>query len=142
MLARRYTQLLTLFLLVTGCQGLFSDTVYQLFTINMTHAGIEIVLALVGMFWFVRGPQRATYLVTVGSILMLVGALRLIPGPDALVISLLQVNEPLAFFNLGLGAVTIAIGVNDRRSQLVHRSVRPQPVLVMPPSQEQEPASR
>ena len=118
MLARRYTQLLGLYFLVSGAWGLFSRSVLWIFTADVLHAVIELALASLAFFWAIRRPQVALYLVIVGAILMIVGAMRFIAGLDTIIVGLLNVNPALAMANLILGAIAIAMGAASRRAAM------------------------
>jgi hypothetical protein len=118
MLAQRYSLFMVIYLLVQGIQGLFGNTAFWVFGTNAAHGGTEIAVALVGLLWGMRGPQKSLYLILVGIIFMVIGAMRFIPGADDFIVRLYNTNTTLAVFNLIVGAVTIGIGINDRRGTL------------------------
>jgi hypothetical protein len=118
MRATPYTIVFALYLLLTGVQGLFSRTAWWIFTTNRTHAVIELALAAIALVWAARGPQRAAYLMVVGLLLVVVGAMRLIPATEAFIVGLLNVNEALAVANLVIGGISIGVGLTARLPRL------------------------
>jgi hypothetical protein len=122
MLARRFALILGLFLIIEGVWGLFSPVVFGVLTTNTLHAVIHIALGVLGILAG-RGMGTRNYLLGVGALLVLVGALRFVPGARELVISLLNVNVTVAWFNIVVGAICLAIGSRAPRSSTVPPSV-------------------
>jgi hypothetical protein len=106
---RAYTTLLAIFLLVEGAWGLFTNQVFGVFTTNLLHAVIHILLGLVG-FWAARTGRTRGYLVFVGLLLLAVGLLWFVPGVAELLVRLLNANRAVAYFNIAVGAVSFLIG--------------------------------
>ncbi len=117
MSASRFCMLLAVYLLLSGVWGLFSPTVFGIFTTDTLHAVIELALGATGI-WASSGPRVYPYLISVGALVMVVGAMRFIPGLAELVIRLLNVNPALAIANLVVGAVAVGIGMGGTRSGL------------------------
>ena len=69
------------FLLVEGIWGMFSNTVFGIFSTNKTHALIHIILGFTG-FYFGRQGGARSYCIFLGILLLLVGILRFIYGAD------------------------------------------------------------
>jgi hypothetical protein len=113
MLARRFTTILAVFLIIEGVWGLFSPVVFGMLSTNTLHAVIHIVLGIVGIIATRSGGVRG-YLLGVGGLLLVVGILRFVPGISDLVVSLLNVNTAVAYFNIVVGAISLAIGFNAR----------------------------
>jgi uncharacterized membrane protein HdeD (DUF308 family) len=113
MLSRRFATLLGLFLIVEGVWGLFSPVVFGVLSTNWLHAGIHIVLGILGIL---AGRGRATrgYLIGVGGLLVVVGVLWFVPGISTLIVSLLNVNFYVACFNIAVGLISILIGFSAR----------------------------
>jgi hypothetical protein len=115
MLANLFAKILGIFLLVIGVWGLFSPVVLGALTTNLTHAVIEIVLGIVGILAKRRGFARG-YLIGVGTLLIVVGVLRFIPGGADLVVSLLNVNYAVAYFNIVVGAICLIVAITSPRA--------------------------
>jgi uncharacterized membrane protein HdeD (DUF308 family) len=109
MLSRRFAMLLGVFLIIEGCWGLFSPIVFGVLSTNKLHAVIHIVLGIVGILAGRSGAAR-NYLLGVGALLVVVGILRFVPGASDLVVSLLNVNFAVAYFNIAVGLISLAIG--------------------------------
>jgi hypothetical protein len=118
MRATVFTIVLSLYFLLTGIQGFFSRAAWWIFTTNVTHALIEVLLGAVGLVWAARGPQRASYLIIVGLILVAAGALRLLPATESFLVGLLNINDTLAIANLVIGGMSIGVGLTARRPRL------------------------
>jgi uncharacterized membrane protein HdeD (DUF308 family) len=115
MLSRRFAMLLGVFLLIEGCWGLFSPVVFGVLSTNRLHAVIHIVLGIVGILAGRSGAAR-NYLLGVGALLAVVGILRFVPGASDLVVSLLNVNFAVAYFNIAVGLISLLIGFSAPRS--------------------------
>jgi len=107
--------LLGVFLLIEGCWGLFSPVVFGVLSTNRLHAVIHIVLGIVGIPAGRSGAAR-NYLLGVGALLAVVGVLRFVPGASDLVVSLLNVNFAVAYFNIAVGLISLLIGFSAPRS--------------------------
>ncbi|MBA2320480.1 MAG: DUF4383 domain-containing protein [Deltaproteobacteria bacterium] len=108
MVSHRFALFLGVFLLIEGIWGLFSPVVFGVLTTNLLHATIHILLGAAG-FWAGRTGRARPYLLAVGALLVVVGLLRFVPVVSDLVISLLNVNVPVAIFNVVVGAICLAI---------------------------------
>lgn len=115
MLSRRFATVLGVFLIVEGVWGLFSPIVFGVLTTNTLHAVIHIVLGILGILAG-RGTGTRNYLLGVGALLVLVGILRFVPGARDLVVSLLNVNIAVAWFNIVVGAISLFIGSSAPRN--------------------------
>ena len=113
MLARRFATVLGVFLIVEGVWGLFSPMVFGVLSTNTLHAVIHILLGITGIV-IARGGGARGYLLGVGGLLVVVAILRFIPGISDLVVSLLNVNFAVAYFNIAVGVASLAIGFNAR----------------------------
>lgn len=106
MFARGFTMVVSTFLLLSGVWGLFSPVVWGVFTTNLLHAVIEIVLGLAGLY-LGRTAGARTWAMAVSILLLVVGVCWFIPGlvilPD-----LLNVNLALAVVNIAIGITGLA----------------------------------
>jgi Domain of unknown function (DUF4383) len=114
MLSRRFAMLLGAFLIIEGIWGLFSPVVFGVLSTNTLHAVIHIVLGIAGVLAG-RGGFVRNYLLGVGGLLVVVGILRFIPGASDLVVSLLNVNVAVAYFNIVVGLISLVIGYSAPR---------------------------
>lgn len=115
--------LLGCFLLVDGIWGLINPPVFGVLTTNTLHAIIHIFLAIVGLSMGVAGRGR-NYCIFVGLLLLVVGICFFIPGADKLVIELLNVNNAVAYLNIGIGVVAFIMVALSRNRPHYHRSSR------------------
>lgn len=115
MLSRRFAMLLGVFLIIEGCWGLFSPIVFGVLSTNTLHAVIHIVLGIAGILAGRSGAARG-YLLGVGALLLVVGILRFVPRASDLVVSLLNVNFAVAYFNIAVGLISLLIGFSAPRS--------------------------
>ncbi len=105
------------FLIVEGVWGLMSPVVFGALTTNTLHACIHIVLGIVGITAGMRGGARgfSTFL---GVLLIAVGILRFVPGASDIVVSLLNVNYAVAYFNIAVGIISLVIVQLSKRPQV------------------------
>ena len=113
--------LLGAFLIIEGIWGLFSPVVFGVLSTNTLHAVIHIVLGVAGILAG-RSDAARGYLLGVGGLLVVVGILRFVPGASDLVVSLLNVNMAVAYFNIAVGLLSLLIAFTAPRS---HATVPP-----------------
>ena len=101
-----YTLLLSFFLLAEGVWGMFSNVVFGLLSTNRLHAFVHLALGVIGLLIYWQRRARV-YAYVVGSLLIIVGVLFLVPATSPYVVSAFAVNAPVAVLNilLGLGGV-------------------------------------
>lgn len=107
-LAKVLTLLIPLFLLGEGLWGLFSPVVFGVFTTNRTHAVVHILLGGVGLVARQRGSLKS-FFGFLGSLLVVVAVIWLVPATRAIPSDLLNLNGAGAALNLVLGAVALVI---------------------------------
>jgi uncharacterized membrane protein len=110
-----FAMLIGVFLIVEGVWGLFSETVFGILTTNTLHAIIHIVLGIVGLYLSNKGRARG-YCIFLGILLLAVGILRFVPGPDEIVIDLLNVNEAVAYLNIAAGVISLLLALSAKRN--------------------------
>ena len=98
------------FLLIEGIWGLFSPVVFGVLTTNATHAIIHILLGAAGIGAGLAKKARG-FCIFLGALLLAVGLLRFVPGAGDLIVEILNVNAAVAFLNIVMGAVSLAIGL-------------------------------
>ena len=108
-----YTIIISIFLIIEGIWGMFSTTVFGVLTTNTLHASIHILLGIIGIYTGLKGGARS-FCIFFGSLVVLVGILRFVPGADDLVIKLLNVNVAVAYFNIIVGVISILIAMSAK----------------------------
>lgn len=106
------------FLLIEGIWGEFSDVVFGVLTTNRIHATIHILLGIVGIYTGLKGGSRA-FLIFLGILLAAVGALWFVPGANELIVSILNVNQAVAVFNIIVGIASLIIAFASNRSRVI-----------------------
>lgn len=109
-----------IFLLIEGIWGEFSDVVFGALTTNRIHATIHILLGIVGIYTGLKGGSRG-FLIFLGVLLIVVGILRFVPGVNDLIISILNVNETVAYFNIAVGIVSLIVAFVPNRATTFER---------------------
>jgi hypothetical protein len=102
------------FLLVEGLWGFFSPVVFGVLTTNTLHAVIHVALGVVGLWVGLRSGAR-TYCLWLGVLLVAAGALWFVPVVGSIITSLLNVNAAVAYLNLAVGAVALALAFTARQ---------------------------
>lgn len=97
-----------IFLIVEGLWGMTSDVVFGVLTTNRLHATIHILLGVLGIYTAMTRGARA-WCTSVGILIVVVGILRFVPGVNGIIISLLNVNEAVAIFNIVAGIAALAV---------------------------------
>lgn len=107
-----------IFLLIEGIWGELSDVVFGVLTTNRTHAAIHILLGIVGIYTGLKGGARG-FLIFLGILLAAVGVLRFVPGVGDLIVSILNVNPAVAYFNIAVGVLSLIIAFTSSRRQAI-----------------------
>ena len=113
--ARSFALLVGVFLLIEGVWGMFSSVVFGVFTTNVTHAVIHLVLGLIGIGAALRGHAPA-FLGFLGVLLLLVGILWFIPATRHLPTDLFNANRAVAVLNVVIGGIALGMAKNARRA--------------------------
>jgi 1,2-diacylglycerol 3-beta-glucosyltransferase len=103
-----FATIIGLFLLIEGVWGMFSPVVFGVLTTNMLHAAIHIVLGLIGLYTGRRGGARA-FSLYLGILLIVVGVMRFVPVLGDITVSLLNVNQAVAIFNIVVGIIAVMV---------------------------------
>ena len=103
-----FATLLGAFLIVEGIWGMFSPVVFGVLTTNVLHACIHIVLGVIGVWTGMKGGEKG-FLTFLGILLIAVGVLRFVPGINDLIVSLLNVNYAVAYFNIAVGIASLLV---------------------------------
>ena len=105
-----FAVILGLFLVIEGFWGMFSPVVFGIFTTNLLHATIHLLLGVTGIYLGTRNKAR-NFSLYVGLLLLVVGILHLVPVVDKLIIQLLNVNNAVAFLNIIVGIIAILLAL-------------------------------
>jgi len=97
-----------IFLLIEGVWGLFSDVVFGIFTTNITHAVIHIILGILGVVLGFR-KNAGGFCTFLGILLVLVGLFRFVSGTGEFLIKVLNINEPVAYLNIIVGLISLSV---------------------------------
>ena len=107
-LSQVLTLIIPLFLLGDGLWGLFSPVVFGVFTTNRVHAIIHVLLGVIGLVVRQWGSLKS-FFGFLGSLLVVVAVIWLVPATRAIPSDLLNLNGAGAALNLVLGAVALVI---------------------------------
>ena len=110
-----FAVIIGIFLLIEGIWGEFSDIVFGALATNRIHATIHILLGIVGIYTGLKGGSRG-FLTFLGILLAAVGILYFIPGIGGLIVSILNVNTAVAYFNIAVGIISLIIASIPNRS--------------------------
>lgn len=105
------------FFLIEGVWGLFSATVFGIFTTNRTHAVIHIVLGVLGIIVGFRKTAGA-YCTFLGILLILVGLFRFVPVASDIIVEALNVNAAVALLNIVVGLISLSVVYYRRPAEL------------------------
>ena len=107
-ISSRFATIIGAFLLIEGVWGLFSPVVFGVLTTNMLHASIHIVLGIIGIYTGMKGGARG-FSLYLGILLVAVGVMRFLPVLGDITVSLLNVNQAVAIFNIVVGLIAIGV---------------------------------
>ena len=104
-----FSVLIGLFLLVQGFWGIFEPTTFLVFSINLLHAFIHIVLGIMGLYFGLRERAKA-YNCFLGILLVSIAIFRFLPGTSQFLIDTLLLNMALTYLNLVIGIMALIFG--------------------------------
>ncbi len=109
------------FLVIEGFWGFFNPIVFGIFTTNILHAFIHLLLGFTGLYVGLRNHAR-NFSLYVGILLAVVGLMYFIPGADELIVRILNVNSAVAYFNIivGIAAISFALLTPKRHPDHAH----------------------
>ncbi len=114
--------ILGLFFVIEGFWGFFSPVVFGIFSTNVLHAFIHLLLGFTGLYTGLRNHARKFSLFA-GILLLVVGIFYFVPGADDLVIRLLNVNRAVAMLNIIIGVMGILFALlTPKRSLTIAQS--------------------
>lgn len=110
-----FAVIIGIFLLIEGIWGETSDVVFGVLTTNRIHATIHILLGIIGIYTGLKGGSRG-FLTFLGVLLIVVGVLRFVPVVGDFIVSILNVNPAVAYFNIAVGIVSLIVVFLSNRS--------------------------
>ena len=110
---------LSIFFIIEGAWGLASDYVFWVFSTNVLHASIHLLLGFTGLYAGLRNHARK-FSMYVGILLLIVGALFFVPTASDVVINLLNVNMEVAVLNIILGITGILFALLTPNKIVAH----------------------
>ena len=117
--ANMFALLVGILLLVQGIWDLIDPPFLGVFTSNLLHAVIHVVLGVVAILTAVKGGAY-TFLVFLGIILLSLGILFFIEPIGEFMIELFLINEAVAWLNIGVGGLSLlAVLLNGRPASKV-----------------------
>jgi len=108
---------LSAFLLIEGIWGLFSPVVFGVLTTNLLHALIHVALGIIGI-WSVLTDRSRAYLVGVGALLLVVGALWFVPSLTDPLTRIFNLNRAVAYLNIVLGVLALLFAARPTMNDL------------------------
>jgi hypothetical protein len=111
--SNRFAAGLATLLLVEGAWGLASPVVFGVFSTNHLHAVIHLAFGAWGLVFALRDRSKQ-FLLTVGTVLLVVGVLFFIPEGRAIT-DRLAVNRAVAVLNIALGVGALVFAVKGKR---------------------------
>ena len=116
LLSNAWAVVMGLFLFTAGLWGFYSESVFEILTTNTLHALIYILIGIAGLYFWSKADTRF-FNIVVGIFLLVIGSLRFIPGPDQIVVNMLNVNYAAAYVNIVAGSLGIIIGMLSPKSK-------------------------
>lgn len=114
-----FALLVGILLLLQGIWNLIDPPFLGIFTSNLLHAIIHVVLGILGI-WTGLNSGAYTFLIFLGIILLTVGILFFLQSAKELLIELFNVNIAVAWLNIGVGALSLlAVMVGNKPPQKV-----------------------
>lgn len=100
-------------LLIQGAWNLIDPPFLEIFTSNILHAVIHVLLGILGIWTGLKGGAKI-YLIFLGIILLTVGALYFVPGARELLEDIFDVNLAVAWLNIGIGILSLIVVLISR----------------------------
>ena len=114
-LASGFAFLLGIVLILQGIWELVSPVVLFIFTGNMLHGIIHLVLGLLGICAAVQNRARG-FCLFLGLLLLVVSGLWFLPATHGLVVRLLNINTAVTILNLTVAFLSLLVATVSRPS--------------------------
>lgn len=111
---KMFALLIGIFLLLQGIWNLADPPFLGIFTSNLFHAVIHVVLGIVGIWTGLRSGAY-TFLIFLAILLVTVGILFFIESARDLLIGLFNVNKAVAWLNITLGGLSLLAVIVGRK---------------------------
>lgn len=100
-------------MLIQGIWNLIHPPFLEIFTSNVLHAVIHVLLGIAGIWTGLKGGAKI-YLIFLGILLLTVGALYFVPGAREPLEDIFNVNLAVAWLNIGIGILSLMVVVISR----------------------------
>jgi|GEM_PF-1738012 len=107
-----------LFLLIEGIWALFSPVVFGIFTANVAHALVHIVLGLAGLWIGYSRDDAHGYCTFLGVLLLASGILFFLPGIGAWYANVFNANASVAYLNIIIGVASLLVSFMSGRPHI------------------------
>lgn len=115
-----FIMIVSIFLLIEGIWGTVSPVVFGVFSTNLLHAIIHIVLGGVGLFLSLRA-NSVGFSIILGVLLLIVGLLYFVQRLQTDLVELLNINTNVAVFNIVVGLLCLAVAIPSQLKPRVQR---------------------
>ena len=109
-----FSILVGILLLLQGIWNLIDPPFLGVFTSNPLHAIIHVVLGIIGIWTGLRSGAY-TFLIFLGILLLTVGLFFFVENARGLLIDLFNVNEAVAWLNIGIGVLSLLAVIIGRK---------------------------
>ena len=116
-----FALIIGLLLLIQGIWNLIDPPFLDIFTSNVLHAIIHVVLGIAGIWTGLRSGAK-TFLIFLGIVLLTVGAVYFIEAARPILVDLFNVNPAVAWLNIGIGTLSLLVVIISRPQPEVGRS--------------------
>ena len=101
-----FALVLGIYLTIEGVLGLFNPLLFGLFSTNLLHTIIHILLGVTGIYAGLRNHAR-NFCYFTGFLLLVVGLLFFVPAVEPLLVKLFNLNKAVAIFNIIVGILAL-----------------------------------
>lgn len=105
-----------IYLIIQGFWGLVDPPAFGIFTTNITHATIHILLGIAGIYTGLKGGAYG-FSLFLGILLLLVGIFYFIPGISEILVDLFNLSDVVAYLNITIGTVSLFMALIFRHSK-------------------------
>lgn len=100
-------------LLIQGIWNLIDPPFLEIFTSNVLHAVIHVILGVAGIWTGLRSGAKI-FLIFLGIVLLTVGAVYFVEGARAILVDIFNVNLAVAWLNIGIGVLSLLVVMVSR----------------------------
>lgn len=111
-----YAIAIGIILLIQGLWNLIHPPFLGIFTSNLLHAIIHVVLGIIGI-WAGWRSRAYGFCLFLGILLLGVGILYFIEGIGPILKDLFNINPPVAWLNIVIGAISLLFSFGRRKTE-------------------------